>query len=57
MKRTFPQLFGMSQIQPVEDYPSHLLNMLLTSQQIEQLPLRGWGRAGGGGSAVLTQAF
>ena len=28
MKRTFPQLFGMSQIQPVEDYPSHLLNML-----------------------------
>ena len=28
MKRTFPQLFGMSQIQPVEDYPSQLLNML-----------------------------
>ena len=28
MKRTFPQLFGMSQIQPVEDYPSNLLNML-----------------------------
>ena len=28
MKRTFPQLFGMAQIQPVEDYPSHLLNML-----------------------------
>lgn len=28
MKRTFPQLFGMDQIQPVEDYPSHLLNML-----------------------------
>ncbi len=28
MKRTFPQIFGMSQIQPVEDYPSHLLNML-----------------------------
>ena len=28
MKRTFPQLFGMSQIQPVEDYPSRLLNML-----------------------------
>ena len=28
MKRTFPQLFGTSQIQPVEDYPSHLLNML-----------------------------
>lgn len=28
MKRTFPQLFGMSQIQPVEDYPSHLLNTL-----------------------------
>ena len=28
MKRTFPQLFGMSQIQPVEDYSSHLLNML-----------------------------
>lgn len=28
MKRTFPQLFGMSRIQPVEDYPSHLLNML-----------------------------
>ena len=28
MKRTFPQLFGMSQIEPVEDYPSHLLNML-----------------------------
>lgn len=28
MKRTFPQLFGMSQIQPVEDYPSNLLNTL-----------------------------
>ena len=28
MKRTFPQLFGMSQIQPVEEYPSQLLNML-----------------------------
>ena len=28
MKRTFPQLFGMSQIEPVEDYPSRLLNML-----------------------------
>ncbi len=28
MKRTFPQLFGMSQIEPVEDYPSHLLDML-----------------------------
>ncbi len=28
MKRTFPQLFGMYQIQPVEDYPSHLLDML-----------------------------
>ena len=28
MKRTFPQLFGMSQIQPVEDYPSQLLNTL-----------------------------
>ena len=28
MKRTFPQLFGTTQIQPVEDYPSHLLNML-----------------------------
>ena len=28
MKRTFPQLFERSQIQPVEDYPSHLLNML-----------------------------
>ena len=28
MKRTFPQLFGRSQIQPVEDYPSQLLNML-----------------------------
>ena len=28
MKRTFPQLFGMSQIQPVEDYPSRLLDML-----------------------------
>ncbi len=28
MKRTFPQLFGMSEIQPVEDYPTHLLNML-----------------------------
>ena len=28
MKRTFPQIFGMSRIQPVEDYPSHLLNML-----------------------------
>jgi uncharacterized circularly permuted ATP-grasp superfamily protein len=28
MKRTFPQIFGMSQIQPVEDYPSQLLNML-----------------------------
>ncbi len=28
MKRTFPQLFGMLQIQPVEDYPSRLLNML-----------------------------
>ena len=28
MKRTFPQLFGMDQIQPVEDYSSHLLNML-----------------------------
>ena len=28
MKRTFPQLFGMSQIPPVEEYPSQLLNML-----------------------------
>ena len=28
MKRTFPQLFGMAEIQPVEDYPTHLLNML-----------------------------
>ena len=28
MKRTFPQLFGTSQIQPVEDFPSQLLNML-----------------------------
>ena len=28
MKRTFPQLFGMSHIQPVEDYPSQLLNTL-----------------------------
>lgn len=28
MKRTFPQLFGMSQIEPVEDYPSRLLDML-----------------------------
>ncbi len=37
MKRTFPQLFGMSQIQPVEDYPSQLLDMLqfLVNDKVE----------------------
>jgi uncharacterized circularly permuted ATP-grasp superfamily protein len=28
MKRTFPQVFEASQVQPVDDYPSHLLDML-----------------------------
>jgi uncharacterized circularly permuted ATP-grasp superfamily protein len=28
MKRAFPQFFDASQIEPVEDYPSHLLDML-----------------------------
>src|SRR5882724_6823144 len=28
LKRTFPQVFGESQVQPVDDYPSRLLEML-----------------------------
>jgi uncharacterized circularly permuted ATP-grasp superfamily protein len=28
MKRTFPQVFGASHVRPVDDYPSHLLNLL-----------------------------
>jgi uncharacterized circularly permuted ATP-grasp superfamily protein len=37
MKRTFPQCFGASRIRPVDDYPSHLLDMLqfLASDKIQ----------------------
>jgi uncharacterized circularly permuted ATP-grasp superfamily protein len=49
MKRSFPQVFGAINPRPVEDYPSHLLDML------QFLGPRGGGQNGGAPTvAVLT---